>query len=550
MDALSTGAPHERVVFMKAAQIGGTEAGLNWLGYLIHNAPGLILLTMPSIDAVRRNTRARIDPLIEDTPELALRVAPPRSKDSDNTAYSKGFPGGALVMAGANSATGLRSTPCRYLFLDEIDAYPADAGGEGDPVELALARTITYRANRRVFMVSTPTIAGQSRIAAAFAESDQRRYHIPCPHCGEMHVLAWSHVRWPEGKPQDARHLCPSCGVEYGDADKVLALGSGEWRATAEGDGRTAGFHLSSLYSPFVPLADIVRDFLAVKSDPPRFKVFVNTVLGETWEDRGTLSVEPDSLAARREPLGEPLPFGVAVLTAGVDVQGDRLEAQLVGWGSDEEAWILEHRILWGDPSGPRVWHDLDNWLLGTRAHPKVGPIPIRAACLDSGGHYTTTAYRFAAQRIRRRVFAVKGRAGAGIKPWPGVPGKGKDGGRVFTIGIDGIKDTLSGRLEIESPGPGYIHFSADLPEEWFAQLLSERRRTKYVKGRPVDEWVLHRDGARNEALDCHVYATAALHALYAAGLRLNDEAGRFAPSTEGAKPMAPMVFKSRWVNT
>ncbi len=183
MDALSTGSTYERVVFMKGAQVGGTEAGLNWLAYIVANAPGLTLLVMPSLDMIRRNTRTRIDPLIESTPALRDRIAPARSRDSTNTAWAKAFPGGQLVMTGANSAAGLRSTPARYLFMDEVDGFPADADGEGDPVDLAVKRTATFRGKRKTLMVSTPTIKGESRIEAAYEESDQRRFVIPCPQC-------------------------------------------------------------------------------------------------------------------------------------------------------------------------------------------------------------------------------------------------------------------------------------------------------------------------------------------------------------------------------
>jgi len=546
MDCLSTGSGVERVVFMKGAQIGGTEAGLNWLGYIAHHAPGLVLLVMPSLDMVRRNTRTRIDPMIEATPALSERIAPPRAKDSNNSAYSKSFPGGVLVMAGANSAAGLRSTPARYVFLDEVDGFPADADGEGDPVDLAMARTITFRAMRRILMVSTPTIAGESRIEAAFAESDQRRYHIPCPHCGAMHALAWANVRWPEGRPDRAEFVCPGCGATYSDGQKVAALGAGEWRATAAGDGRTAGFHLSALYSPFQPLGDIASAFVRVRKDPARLQVWVNTALGETWEDRGTATATPDGLAARREVLGDTLPAGIAVLTMGVDVQGDRLEAQLVGWGRDEEAWILEHRVLWGDPSGPAVWADLDTLLLGTRAHPNLGPLTIRAACVDSGGINTSASYEFARARLARRVWAVKGRGGPGVKPWPARPSRGKGGAPVFLVGVDSHKDTIAARLAIAEPGPGCLHFAADLPPDFFEQLTAERIRTKYVSGRPVRSWVLHRDGARNEALDCLVYASAALHGLYSMGLRLNEEAAAAAGARQPAA--RPVVQRSRWL--
>ncbi|MEO1511999.1 MAG: terminase gpA endonuclease subunit, partial [Planctomycetota bacterium] len=385
MDALSTGSSVERVVFVKGAQLGGTEAGLNWLGYIVHNAPGLALLVMPSLDMARRNTRTRIDPMIEATPVLRERIAPPRAKDSNNTAYSKAFPGGVLVMAGANSAAGLRSTPARYLFLDEVDAFPADADGEGDPVDLALKRTLTFRGKRKILMVSTPTLKAESRIEAAFAESDQRLYHLPCPHCGHMHPLEWEHIRWPEGRPFDAYAVCPGCGGVIEERHKPRMLEAGRWLSGAEGDGRTAGFRLSSLYSPWLPWGDIAVEHERVQSDPPRLQVWTNTVLGLPWAEQGE-AIQPDGLASRREAFGESLPADIALLTAGVDVQGNRIELTVVGWGAGEESWIVEHRVIWGDPSGPAIWEDLDRALARRWAHQRAVPdMPIRAVALDTG---------------------------------------------------------------------------------------------------------------------------------------------------------------------
>ncbi len=208
MDALSTSSPYERVVLMKGAQTGGSEAGLNWLGYIIQNAPGIAMLVMPSLDMVRRNTTVRIDPLIEATPALRDLVSAPRSPDAGNSLFRKSFPGGQLVMTGANSAVGLRSTPVRYLFLDEVDGYPGDADGEGDPVDLAIQRTTTFRGRRKIYMVSTPTLKGHSRIEAAYLDSDQRYFHVPCQQCGDMAPITWARIRWPEGQRDAAYLIC------------------------------------------------------------------------------------------------------------------------------------------------------------------------------------------------------------------------------------------------------------------------------------------------------------------------------------------------------
>ncbi|MEM6440054.1 MAG: phage terminase large subunit family protein [Pseudomonadota bacterium] len=556
MDALSVGSGFERVVFVKGAQLGGTEAGLNFLGYVIANAPGLALLVMPSLDMVRRNTRTRIDPMIEATPELRRRIAPARSRDSTNTAFAKAFPGGQIVMTGANSAAGLRSTPARYLFLDEVDAFPADADGEGDPVDLAMKRTATYRGRRKVLLVSTPTIKGESRIEAAYDESDRRRFFIPCPHCGHMQTLEWKNVHWPEGRRGDAYAACPECGGVIEDADKPRLLARGEWRVGAEGDGRTAGFHLSSLYSVFQTFGEIAEEHGRVRKDPARLQVWVNTCLGEAWEDRGGEAMEPGALVGRRENFGPTLPPDVALLTAGVDVQGDRIEVQVVGWGAGEQAFVIEHRVLWGDPSGPRLWEDLDALLLHRWPHARaVPPLILRAVALDTGGRHTAAAYEFVRTRLGRRIWGVKGRGGAGVPPWPRTVSKGKGGAPVFMVGVDGLKDTLAARLAATEPGPGAVRFSHALPPEWFDQLTAEKVRTKHVNGRAVRTWELRRPGARNEALDCFVYALAALHGLPAQGLRLEAEAEAMAARPmEGEAPAAdrdraaapPRVIRSK----
>ena len=249
MDSLSPLSPAERVVFMKGSQIGGTECGNNWVGYVIHKSPGPMMVVQPTVELAKRNSKQRIDPLIEESDVLRELVKSPRSRDSGNTVLSKEFPGGVLVMTGANSAVGLRSMAVRYLFLDEIDAYPGDVDGEGDPINLAFARTRTF-SRRKVFMVSTPLVAGWSRIEAAYAESDQRRYWVPCPHCGQFQVLKFERLRWPKGEPQKAAYHCIACEQAIFNHQKNAMLAGGEWRPEAQGDGRTRGYHLSSLYSP------------------------------------------------------------------------------------------------------------------------------------------------------------------------------------------------------------------------------------------------------------------------------------------------------------
>ncbi len=555
MDALSVGAAVERVVLMKGAQLGGTEVGLNWLGYIIHNAPGLALLVMPSIDMVRRNTRTRIDPLIEGTPELAARVVAPRSRDPGNTATQKRFVGGELVMTGANSAAALRSTPARYIFLDEVDAFPLDVEGEGDPVALAVKRSTTFRGKRKILMVSTPTLRDFSRIEAAYLESDRRRYFVPCPHCGGMQTLEWARIVWPEGEPEKACAQCEHCGESIDESAKPSMLAAGEWRATAAGDGRTAGFHLSSLYSPFETWGEIAAEFLRVKRDPSRLKTWVNTALGETW-DEGQARIEPEALASRAESWGDALPDPVAVITAGIDVQDDRLELELVGHGRGEETWSIAYHVLYGDPAGDALWRELDALLLQRWPHPRaVADLPVRAACIDSGGHFTGRVVEFAAARAARRVWAIKGASGAGRTPWPRKPSRSaKTKLPVYVIGVDALKEAFAARVAVSEPGPGYCHFPDGRDATWFAQLTAERIVTRYRKGRAVREWIKRPDD-RNEALDARVYALAALEGLKSLGLRLDIEAQRLADAPRRAAgdpiaaPPAPKVIRSKWMD-
>ncbi|ABK43768.1 phage terminase GpA [Magnetococcus marinus MC-1] len=530
MDCLSPSSSVERVVFMKGAQLGGTEAGLNWIGYVIQQAPGPMLLVQPTVETAKRNSKQRIDPLIEGSTVLQQIVKDPRSRDSGNTVLSKEFPGGILMMTGANSAVGLRSMPIRFLFMDEIDGYPGDADGEGDPVALAVQRTVTF-ANRKILMVSTPTIKGYSRIEAAYAESDQRKFYVPCPHCGEFQVLVWAQVKWHKGERQAAFYECEFCHAPIQDYQKSQMFREGVWLAEGDGDGRTAGFHLSSLYSPhgWTSWGDVAVEHGQVYKDPPRLKTWTNTKLGETWEEDAD-RVDGEGLMARREAWGELLPADVAVLTAGVDVQDDRLEIEIVGWGREEESWSIDYRVLWGDPSSPAVWEDLDNLLRHPRPHSRQLPdMTIRAVAIDTGGHHTLKSYAFCRSRQGRRIWAIKGRGGMGVPIWPRKPST-KNKGKVplFIVGVDACKEAILSRLRIEEPGPGYLHFPMQRDGDYFKQLTAESVVTRYHKGRPIREWK-KRDSDRNEALDCRVYAMAALQGLIAMGFRLNRDVEKLA---------------------
>jgi phage terminase large subunit GpA-like protein len=249
----------------------------------------------------------------------------------------------------------------------------------------------------------------------------------------------------------------------------------------------------------------------------------------------------------------------VALLTAGVDVQGDRIEVQVVGWGRDEESWVVDYRILWGDPSGPRLWADLDTFLRTAYVHAKAVPdLAIRAVAVDTGGHHTKAAYEFCRTRLARRIWAIKGRGGPGVPVWPRRPTRTNKGKiPLFLVGVDAVKDAIYARLKLAEPGPGAVHFPRRLDADYFRQLTAERVVTRFEKGRPIRSWQPKRDGERNEALDTFVYATAALHGLITMGLRLNEEAEAMTVSprrknesevyTTIAQPVLQPV-RSRWM--
>ena len=501
----------ENIVFMTGAQIGKTEIINNSVGYYVSQDPSPMLVVQPTLELAKMWSSDRLSPMLRDTPILKNLVKDPRSRDSGNTLYQKQFPGGYIAIVGANSPSGLAARPIRCVFLDEVDRYPASAGSEGDPIELSKARTKTFTYNRKIIMVSTPTNKGASRIENAFEESDKRFYYVPCPDCKHEQKLIWSNVNWEEDKPETASYICEECGSAWDDAMRYRAIKNGNWVATEDYNG-TAGFHINGIYSPWTPLSEAVKGFLVAKKMPDTLRVFVNTYLAETWEDQGE-RVDDYAVAERAEAFGDKLDKNIMILTCGIDVQDDRLELEVVGWGKDEESWSVDYRTLYGDPSTPHLWNDLENILKNIYETEDGRQMQIRSACIDSGGHYTQAVYNFVRPREGRRIFAIKGMAGES-RPIVSRPTRNNIGKiRLFTLGVDNIKELVFSRLKINEVGAGYCHFPDDRPDEYFKQLASsEKIVTKFHKGFPRREFVKTR--TRNEALDCRVYAIGALSIL------------------------------------
>ncbi len=529
MDCLSPHSPVERVVFMKAAQVGATEMGSNWVGYVIHHAPGPMMAVWPTVEMAKRNSKIRIDPLIEESPALTERIAPARSRDSGNTILAKEFRGGVLVMTGANSAVGLRSMPVRYLFLDEVDGYPRDVEGEGDAISLAEARTRTF-ARRKILIVSTPTIAGASAIEREYEASDQRRYLVPCPQCGHKQALRFEQLRWEKGQPETATYVCEACEQAIPEHHKTWMLEHGEWHASApDNSGKCIGFHLSSLYSPigwrrWREIAAAWESAVSQESgSAAAIKTFKNTELGETWVEQGEA---PDwqHLVERREdyPIGS-VPTGGLLLVGGADVQKDRIEASIWAFGRGKEAWLIEHRVLMGDTARDAVWKRLAEMINETWTHASGAQLPLVRFALDTG-FATQEAYSFIRSCRDSRLMAVKGIApGAALIGTPAavdVSQGGKKlrrGIKVYSVAVSIAKlefyNHLRKQVEINDRGEihfptGYVHLPK-VDAEFIQQLCAEQLVTRRNRqGFPVREWQKTRE--RNEALDCYVYARAA----------------------------------------
>lgn len=576
MRALSGTSPVRRLAWMAARQVGKTEVLLNTIGHGIQCSPGPMLIVQPTIDMAKKFSKQRLATLIDGTPALRGRVRPPKSRDSRNTLLVKEFDDGILMLAGANSSASLRSMPAMRVLADEVEEYPEDVDGQGDPLTIAEECAANYAA-RKIAIMGNPGIRGKSRIEREFFAGDQRRYFIPCPHCGRMDVLTWDGRPWysggakagelqvhhrivwektPEGHdlPRTAHMVCSGCGGRVEEGAKTAMLEAGEWRATGDGDGETASYQISALYSPigFRSWAECVIKILRAKKDVDGLRAWVNNILGETWEGE-TESASSDDLRGRLERYEAEVPAGVGVLTAGVDVQADRLIYVVIGWGAGEESWLIDWQELYGDPAKDAVWAQLDAQLV-TRAYTHLSGRPMRVerVCIDSGGvkGHTDRVYRYCKPRADRGVFAVKGGRETG-RPLVGLPTvRNAYRTPLFVLCVDTGKYVTMKRLAMRQPGPGYVHvheMDDDAADEFCSQLTAE----KALYGRNGRRW--ERVFQRNHVFDCYVYALAALYIMGESTRRglgsLAEKASsayQAAASPPLAQPAAPSPFGQR----
>ena len=524
MDRFSPYDQCEEIIFMKGSQIGATEAFFNAIGFYIGTDPCPMIYVMPTEQVVMRNSKIRFDPMIEATPQLSEKIGSHRSRDKENSVLQKSFPGGVMMFCGANSPAPLRSVPVRVVILDEVDAMPSDIGGEGSPIDLAKARTRTFY-NRKIALISTPTIEGASQIEAEFLTTSQRKYFVPCPECGLMQSLEFERLQCDPVNLEKVSYICSGCDHPIPERDKTWMLANGQWTDTVpeNANPKRIGYHLSALYSPLgmYSWGDLMKDYRAAVGKETKMVAFTNTVLGETYKQAGE-APEWEQLFARREnyPVYAP-PKDVVLLTAGVDVQADRLEVEIVGWCEGRRSYSIDYRVLIGDTSslGP-VWSQLQAIVSERWKREDGAELHIEKMCIDSG-YNTTIVYDFCRQFHPSQVVPVKGQEKQAVILTPpraidraGTKGAVAGTTGLWHIGVSILKSEVyaSLKLKVNEDGSypdGYCHFPTAYDVHYFKMLAAESLTKRIVRGYPVFQWEKN-NYARNEALDCRVYARAA----------------------------------------
>ena len=509
----------EHVVIMSSAQVGKTELILNIIGYYIDYDPAPMLVVQPTLKPMAEDfSKDRLAPMIRDTPTISGKVHDVKSRNSGNTILHKTFPGGHVTIAGANSASSLASRPVRIVLMDETDRYPASAGTEGNPIKLAEKRTTAFW-NKKKIKVSTPTIKGSSQIEKEYQSGTMEEWCVPCPCCGKYQPYEWGRVHF-----SDVTMECKYCGEHISEFD--WKQGEGKWIAAHPERRRKRSFHLNELASPWTHWDSIIAEWKEAQKeykengDVEKLKTFINTVLGETWEPRGK-GADDDSLLARRERYEAEIPEGVLLLTASVDVQDDRFEIEVCGWGRGFESWGVKYEKLYGDLDKEETWDRLEAWLDREFYFASGSSLLIALTCIDTGGHKTTECYKFLKRMEKKgkRIYGIKGfgRESQGIPLIHKLSTNNEYNVKVFILGVDSGKEIVVSRLSTVDEGPGYCHFpiNADrgYSETVIKGLNSEQRVTEVKDGRAIVKWK-KKSGTRNEPLDLRVYNTAAVEIL------------------------------------
>ncbi len=524
----------ERVTLVKPVRVGFTTLLTGTLASYVANEPSPILALLPTEADCRDYVVSDLEPIFAATPALAGLLTAEADESGRNTLLSRRFPGGSLKIVAAKAPRNLRRHNVRVLLIDEADAMEPSA--EGSPITLAERRTLSF-ANRKIILGSTPTIEETSNVLRAYRQSDQRVFEVPCPECGAFTEIAWGNIEWQLDRPDTAAFRCPHCDALVAERHKPAMVEAGLWRATAPGVTGHAGFRLNALVSTLANAswAKLAAEFVEAKKAPDTLQVFVNTILAQGWREAAE-EADPEELAARAEPFGlDAMPVAVLIVTAGVDVQRDRLEIVFLGHGR-EETFVLGNSVIWGSPEADDTWAELDDALKTMWRHPGGGTLRVDSAAIDAGdGETMDRVIAFTRPRFGRRVVAVKGVSGNR----PAMKASETKGSRLFIVGVDGVKGQLSARL---ARGRS-IRFSAKLEARYFEELASERLIVRYVRGAPVRRWE-RIPGRRAECLDATVYAWAARGLLT---LDLNRREAEL--SAKPAPPGLPSVIRSVWLN-
>lgn len=522
----------EKVVCMTSSQVGKNAILENIIGYHIDIDPCPILLIEPSLDTAEDYSKRRIAPLIRDTKSIKDKVSDVKSKDSNNTILSKNFPGGSLVLVGANSPSGLASKSIRIVLADEVDRYNESAGTEGDPIKLAEKRTITF-SNKKFVFISTPGLTANSRIEPEYKKGTQEKWKKECPHCAADVFINWNGLEYQYSKDDlgnyevwDIKFKCPCCLESFDEF--TWNQQPGKWIPDNPGAKKIRSFKINSFVSPWWTWEGIVCEYLDSKDNPEEYVTFVNTVLGESYEAKGEIETE-DILLKRREDYTE-LPDGVLIITCGVDVQGDRLEYEIVGWGKGEESWGLKRGVIPSDPEKQKTWDVLDETL--SRSFKFENGLVLNIACtlIDSGGHSTSQVYRYCRKKQvqGKYIFACKGMGGPGLPLIYKVTrtkatkknkiDRDAENCALVVLGVDNGKSLIMSRLKMQEIGPGFMHFPVNddlgYDQLYFKGLISEKVVFVKVKGGKVPQWQKVNEHARNEPLDMRNYALAAVKML------------------------------------
>lgn len=520
MQVLSPLHPCTYAVLVGPTQMFKTEVGTNWWAYTVDKAPGPFMIVEPYQDMALKLSKTRIAMAIRDTPSLNEKIAPVRSRDGGNTHLHKEYLGGGLIIA-IPTPSGFQMVSIRYLWLDEVDSYPLDVGfgSDGDPIAMAKNRTSNYGTRKKIFACSTPKIKDASIIEREYLKSDQRKYYVPCPECKTKQVLyfkkdghrgiRFEHENYKLVGPVE--YACKHCGTLIPEHCKTTMLEQGSWIPENQENGQFPGFWLNALYAPlgWISWADIVTEFLEAKrtKSEPLLKTWVNTRMAETWAPKSK-SINTNYLLKRREEYGKEIDCNTVLITAGVDVHPDRVEITVTGWLADQESYVLDHDVLYGDFLKPLLKKNLDKYLLTRTYLHEKGQMPINCTAVDSS-FYSSEVHDYCKAREKSRIYAVIGRSGF-ERPVARTPNRQGDGTLLFTVGSDTSKDMLFGRLDINEAGPGCIHFGMDRDEKYFLGLTAEVLKTKLVKGFKVSYYEKIRD--RNEPLDCYYYSLSALY--------------------------------------